>query len=67
MCDTELKIYNIVGREVQSFQILNSQFSVGSIEWDGCDKVGKVVKPGIYFVRVGDNSSITNKIIFLGR
>ena len=63
----ELKIYDISGRLVKSFQLPTSHLlSSNSVNWNGTDNAGKKVPKGIYFVRLQTNSqSMTKKVILV--
>jgi len=63
----ELKIYDISGRLVKSFQLPTSHLlSSNSVRWDGTDNAGKKVPKGIYFVQLqGSSLSITKKVILV--
>lgn len=54
-------IHDITGREVRSFQ----STGIDPIFWDGRDKKGNVVKPGIYFVRAtaGDQQAFARVVL----
>jgi hypothetical protein len=46
-----LKIYDICGRIVKEFQIISCSEKI-KIVWDGRDRYGKEVNPGIYFLKL---------------
>lgn len=54
-------IHDITGREVRSFQSSGTD----PIFWDGRDRKGNVVKPGIYFVRAiaGDQKAFARVVL----
>lgn len=70
-----LKIYDVTGREVHSFPIVNlcnPDKSVNSVCWDGRNDSGRKVPAGVYFVRftvnpVGEvsNYKVVKKVILL--
>lgn len=47
----ELSVFGVSGRLVRTLALAGGQQSV---EWDGCDTVGRRVAPGLYFVRAAD-------------
>lgn len=48
--DARLLIYNLLGQEVQRLQLGNVSAGRGEISWDGRDRAGREVAPGIYFI-----------------
>ena len=57
--DYRLEIYTVTGVLVKSIErsiYNNISYRVGPISWDGRDKNGELVKPGIYFINIGVNS-----------
>jgi len=62
-----LKIYDISGRLVKSFQLPTSHLlSSNLVSWDGTDNVGNRVPEGVYFVRLqGIRFNITEKVILI--
>ncbi|MBA7474025.1 Ycf48-like protein [subsurface metagenome] len=70
--DISLKIYDVSGRLVRSFNLASDFLPLAStISWDGSDDCGRRVSEGIYFVRLvvdrlgQENYQKTEKIIFL--
>jgi hypothetical protein len=63
----ELKIYDISGRLVKSFQLPTSHLlSSNLVSWDGTDNVGNRVPAGIYFVRLqGIQLPLVEKVILV--
>lgn len=57
----EIKVYNILGKEVRT--LLNKELSAGqySVEWDGKDSEENKLTSGIYFINLRNKSS--NKTI----
>ena len=49
--DVALKIYDISGRLVRSFDDLVIQ-PINQVVWNGCDDVGRRVAAGVYFIRL---------------
>ena len=47
----ELHIYSVSGRKVREISLLPFNFSL-DVTWDGRDEAGKVVPPGIYFLKL---------------
>jgi flagellar hook assembly protein FlgD len=65
--DIRLKIYDVSGRLVKSFNlescIMNHE---SAILWDGDDSSGRKVPAGVYFVRLeADGYTMVEKVIFL--
>jgi hypothetical protein len=67
----ELKIFDVTGRLVKSFNHLSANQHggiqpVNQVVWDGSDDVGRSVPAGVYFVRLeADNKTLTEKAILL--
>ena len=55
--ESELVIYDLLGREIRSFQI---HIGNNNIIWDGFDENGLAVRSGLYFVRI--NSPFENNV-----
>ncbi len=61
-----LRIYDLSGRLVRTFNLCNPRKSVLSVLWDGRNDRGKLVPGGVYFYRLeASGSSITKKLILL--
>lgn len=62
---TELKIYDVLGREIKT--LVSEELSPGSykVEWDGTNQSGQRVSSGIYFYRLvsGEFSQIRKMIL----
>ncbi len=62
--DVQLRIYDILGREVRKFNFENQSIGIHGIHWDGKNNFG-MLSPGVYFYQlVSGNNSITKKMIF---
>ncbi|MCK4352116.1 T9SS type A sorting domain-containing protein [candidate division WOR-3 bacterium] len=67
-CKVSLKIYDVAGRLVKSFQLVTNHLSLTTaVSWDGRDESGEKVASGVYFykLRVGEKQTITKKAIVL--
>jgi glucuronoarabinoxylan endo-1,4-beta-xylanase len=63
--DVQLRIYDILGREVRKFNFDNQSTGIHGIHWDGRNNYGGMLSPGVYFYQlVSGNNSITKKMIF---
>jgi glucuronoarabinoxylan endo-1,4-beta-xylanase len=63
--DVQLRIYDILGREVRKFNFENQATGIHGIHWDGRNNYGRILSPGVYFYQlVSGNNSITKKMIF---
>ena len=51
-----VSIYNRGGSLIKSFR--NEEVLGGKAEWNGCDKNGKLVAPGVYYYVVNDGSKV---------
>ncbi|MCH7731536.1 MAG: T9SS type A sorting domain-containing protein [Candidatus Marinimicrobia bacterium] len=63
-----LSIYNLLGQEINT--VVNREFLAGRyrFEWDGTNKVGKLVPSGVYFYRIsidGNEYIETRKMMLL--
>ena len=57
----ELVIYDIMGREVKSFNISSQSAGNQNIFWDGTNKNGNSVSSGIYLYRIRIKSLENNE------
>ena len=48
----ELKIYDIMGREIKAFSINSQPAGYSEINWDGKNEYGVLVSSGIYIYRI---------------
>jgi len=66
--DINLKIYDVSGRIVKSFNLESCiKYHESAIFWDGTDDSGHKLTPGIYFVYLRNGSlSAIKKVIKLG-
>lgn len=65
--DVSIKIFNILGQEVKSFQVGRQENGVQGIRWDARNNFGEKVSPGIYLCIVKGGSEIyVNKMVFTG-
>lgn len=65
--DAELKIYDVTGRVVKSFDFSSSYAPRPTyISWDGKDEKGSYVENGVYFYRLEtDECTMTKSMIYL--
>jgi hypothetical protein len=64
--DASLTIYNLLGREVRSFDLSEASAGIGTIVWDGNSVWGVTVSSGVYFYRfVYGRSAVTKKMVLL--
>lgn len=62
----KLTIYNLLGQEVKSFRLGETQAGVHSVRWDGANAAGVQVESGIYFYQiVAGNFTQTKKMVLL--
>jgi len=62
----EISIYNIQGKKIIKWRLLNQNNKNHTVLWDGKDENGFEIKSGLYFVRFqGPKKTITRKITFL--
>ncbi|NMB82466.1 MAG: T9SS type A sorting domain-containing protein, partial [Ignavibacteria bacterium] len=63
--DIQLRIYDVLGREVRKFNFDNQQAGIHGIHWDGKNNYGAKLSPGVYFYQlISGNNSTTRKMIF---
>ncbi|MBI5474421.1 MAG: choice-of-anchor D domain-containing protein [Ignavibacteriae bacterium] len=60
-----LKIYDVLGREVKSFEYENVPAGTHQIVWDGKSNAGTQVASGVYFYRLTAGSSVLTKQMVL--
>jgi len=65
--DASLKIYDVSGRMVKSFNLESCiMYHESVIFWDGTDDSGRKLPTGVYFIRLeGDEIRKTKKVILL--
>jgi outer membrane protein assembly factor BamB len=52
--ETVIQIFDVSGRQVRQISLLPFSFSLGAkVTWDGRDDEGKVLSPGVYFIKAG--------------
>lgn len=65
--DVHLKIYNILGQEVRTFNIGLRSNGIYGLKWDGKNNFGIKVTPGIYLYRLqAGNGMQVKKMIYAG-
>jgi parallel beta-helix repeat protein len=64
--DASIKIYNILGQEIKTFNIGFQVNGTYSVRWDGRNNHGNKVNVGIYFYRLQTNSEAqVKKMLFI--
>ena len=65
--DVNFSIYDVGGRLVKSFSLVNKHSSSITISWDGRDNSGKKLSSGVYFgvLKAGDNKFSKRKMIMI--
>ena len=62
----EIVVYNVVGKKITEWSLLNQKNKNQSVLWDGKDESGFEIKSGLYFVRFkGSKKSTTRKVTYL--
>ena len=62
----KLDVYDISGRFIRSFEKMNIKNGKNSFDWNGTDKLGKIVPSGIYIITLTTEVGINSKkIIFV--
>jgi hypothetical protein len=60
-----VKIYNVLGQIVKEYRVGTQSAGIQRVEWDGRDKFGRKVSPGVYFYQlVTSNKSQAKKMLF---
>lgn len=63
--DVQLRIYDILGREVRKFNFENQSTGIHGIHWDGKNNYGGMLSSGVYLYQlISGKNSITKKMIF---
>ncbi|MEW6509210.1 MAG: T9SS type A sorting domain-containing protein [Bacteroidota bacterium] len=63
--DTQLRIYDVLGREVRKFNFDNQSAGIHGIHWDGKNNYGRKLAPGVYFYQlISGSEAVTKKMIF---
>lgn len=64
--DVSIKIYNVLGQEIRTFNIGLQTNGVHGIKWDGRNNFGNRVTPGIYFYQLQtEKEALVKKMIFI--
>ena len=62
----ELKIFNVLGKEIKTLINKSQQNGNYKVVWDGTDNKGEKVSSGIYFYRLQiNNATVTKKAVFI--
>ena len=63
----EIRIYDMMGMLIRSFQFRNITKGENYVFWDGKNKLGKTSTSGIYFINLiqGFETLMTRKVLFL--
>jgi len=62
----EITIYNIAGKKIINWRLLNQNNKNHNVLWDGKDENGFEIKSGLYFVRFkGSKKATTHKVTYL--
>lgn len=65
--DVTVTIFDILGREVRTFQVSHNIAGTHELQWDGKDNFGTHVGVGVYFYRLQTSEKIqVKKMIFAG-
>lgn len=64
--NVNIKIYNVLGQEIKTFQIGERFYGIHKINWDGKDNYGKKVAAGIYFYLMQAGKVTNVKKMILG-
>ncbi len=63
--DVSVSIYDVLGREIRTFNVGYEAAGSHGLEWNGRNDFGKVVAPGVYFYRLQANGEAqTRKMVF---
>jgi hypothetical protein len=62
----ECTIYNLLGQQVMQYEKISTGHDRDSLSWDGRDKLGRVVAPGIFLYRVQAGSEgMTRSLVMI--
>ncbi|MER3523998.1 MAG: hypothetical protein C4326_08005 [Ignavibacteria bacterium] len=65
--DLSLKIYDVLGREVRSFEYAQVPAGLHQIVWDGKNRHGALVASGVYLYQLRAGSVVMSKRMMLVR
>lgn len=67
MDDTSIRIYDVSGRVVRDFVLYPPSLLLPvKLEWDGRDDGGRLLPPGVYFLRIAtENRAATRKLMLV--
>ncbi len=61
----KVEIYDILGREVRSFNVGLQTAGAYGVVWDGKNALGRMVTPGVYFYRMqAEGKALVKKMVF---
>jgi len=64
--DVRIDVYNLLGQSVLTLVNERQESGYHSVQWNGCDKFGTIMKSGVYIYRItSDGFTQTKKMILL--
>ena len=64
--EVSLKVYNLMGQEVETLVAGRKEAGSHTVSWDARDESGRPVPGGVYFLRlVADGQSLTRRAVVL--
>ncbi len=64
--DVKVSIYDVLGREVKTFNVGYQSAGSHGITWNGRNQFGKLVAPGVYFYRLQADGQARSRKMVLG-
>ncbi len=63
--NTRVTIYDVLGREIRSFNLGLQSAGAYGVVWDGKNDLGRIVAPGVYFYRLqAEGAAQVKKMVF---
>ncbi len=63
--NVKVEIYDVLGREIRSFNVGLQTAGAYGVVWDGKNALGRMVTPGVYFYRLqAEGKALVKKMVF---
>jgi flagellar hook assembly protein FlgD len=61
----DIAVFNVLGQRIATIYSRNRYGGLEPYTWDGCDRDGSPVPPGVYFIRIvaGDKNTVRKVVV----